>query len=151
MAQVQALHGKNLVAVAFSADHLYGVPTSFCKGSVFNRHLGMVMFNAKTWKRERTILLPDKDLHDSVSYAEGRMLADSGLVQSSFDGLDLTTYSIAANVQLTLWSGDPGSIIYTSSGLPVPGARMREGRLRLSRTGKMALIVDGQVRLIRLP
>jgi len=112
-AQVMTLHGRDLESVAFGTDRLYAVQTSFCKGSVFNRHLGMKVFDTH-WKHKKRIVLAHEDIHDSVSYANGEVLADTGTVRTQFDAMDMTAFSGAVAAQVSVWNSDASSIIYTS-------------------------------------
>jgi len=41
---LQMLTARNPTSLAFSGDHLYLVESSFCKGSAFDRHLGLEGF-----------------------------------------------------------------------------------------------------------
>jgi dipeptidyl aminopeptidase/acylaminoacyl peptidase len=150
-AQVAKLHGRNLESVAFANDKLYAVQTSFCKGSVFNRHLAMQVFDFNG-KHTKTVLLANKDIHDSVSYSSGKVLADTGTVRTQFDALDMTTASAAVAAQITVWNRDARSLIYTSEPINIhAGSHFSYAILRLSRTGKMAIMVDRYVHLFQLP
>jgi hypothetical protein len=147
---VQSLSAKNAHSLAFSHDRLYAVQTSLCKGSVFKRHLGMTAFDAHGWKREKTIFLPKNDIHGSVSFANGRLLADTGTVKTDYDWSDMVGYAFATDAQLTIWEGDAKSVIFTSAPLAIP-KRPSETRLRLSRTGKMVLFNPQSPQVFKVP
>ena len=138
---LQVLTARHPVSLAFSEERLYFVESSFCKGSAFDRHLGLESFAIRGWKRDETLYLPHKDIHSSVSVAAGRLLANTGEVKTVHDWLDATTMGADMNQQFTIWNGNASSIEFTSALLPVPvrGALLKSG-LRLSRTGKMVLL-----------
>ena len=138
---LQMLTARNPVSLAFSAEHLYLVESSFCKGSAFDRHLGLEAFTIRGWKRSKTLYLPHEDIHSSVSSANGRLLANTGEVRTEHDWLDATTWGINVNVRFTIWKGDTSSLEFTSPPLPVPPHRaLLKSGLRLSRTGKTVLL-----------
>lgn len=146
-AHLQTLAAKNAQSLAFSDDRLYSVQTSFCKGSVFNRHLCMDVFDVLRWRRRRAIFLPHKDIHDSVSFAKGKLLANTGAVETEYDWLDGTTNASSGDAQFTIWEGDAQVIIFTSPPLSSsPGPR-----LRLSRTGKMVLVNPQHPQVFQIP
>jgi hypothetical protein len=138
---LKMLTARNPVSLAFSEDHLYLVESSWCKGSAFDRHLGLEAFAIRGWKRSKTLYLPHEDIHSSVSFANGRLLANTGDVRTEHDWLDGTTTGINLNVQFTIWKGDASSVEFTSPKLDLPArqALVKSG-LRLSRTGKMVLL-----------
>jgi hypothetical protein len=138
---LQMLTARNPVSLAFSEDHLYLVESSWCKGSAFDRHLGLKAFAIRGWKRSKTQYLPREDIHSSVSFANGRLLANTGKVRTEHDWLDGTTSGIIVSVQFTIWKGDTSSVEFTSPALPVPALQVHlKSGLRLSRTGKMVLL-----------
>lgn len=150
-AQLKTLKGQIPPSVAFSNDHVYAVGGSlFGKGSVFKRHLGMTVFDAHQWRRQKKIFLPNKDIHDSVSFANGRLLADTGTVKTDYDWTDLVGYAFAINAQATIWEGEAESIVFTSPPLAIP-KNHRGVRLRLSRTGKMVLLDPRNPELFQAP
>lgn len=150
-AQIAQIHGPNLESVAFGSNKLYAVQTSFCKGTVFNRHLGMEVFDSKG-KHKKNILLAGRDIHDSVSYSNGMVLADTGTVNAEFDALDMTTSAAAAAARMTIWKSDTGSIAFSSEPIDIhAGSHTPYAILRLSRTGKMVIVVDRYVRVFQLP
>jgi len=138
---LQMLTARHPVSLAFSEDHLYLVESSWCKGSMFDRHLGLEAFAIRGWKRSKTLYLPHEDIHSSVSFANGRLLANTGEVRTEHDWLDATTTGINVNVQFTIWKGDASSVEFTSPRLAVSvhQAFLKSG-MRLSRTGKMVLL-----------
>jgi hypothetical protein len=138
---LQILSARNPVSLAFSDEHLYFVESSFCKGSAFDRHLGLEAFAIRGWKRIKTLYLPQEDIHSSVSFENGRLLANTGKVRTEHDWLDATTLGINVNVQFTIWKGNKSSVEFTSPPLAVPAhqALLKSG-LRLSRTGKMVVL-----------
>ncbi len=87
-AHVRTLKGEIPGPIAFSNGHLYAVEGADSKSSLFKSHLDMTVFDAHGWKRQKAISLPHKDIHDSVSFANGRLLADTGTVKTDFDWLD---------------------------------------------------------------
>ena len=148
---LQMLTARNPVALAFSGDHLYLVESSFCKGSAFDRHLGLEAFNIRGWERSKTLYLPHEDIHSSVSFANGKLLANTGEVRTEHDWLDATTTGINVNVQFTIWKGDASSVEFASPLLPVPTHRaLLKSGLRLSRTGKMVLLYP-QPQVFQIP
>jgi hypothetical protein len=142
---LKILTARNPVSVAFSGEHLYLVESSWCKGSAFDRHLGLEAFAIRGWKRSKTLYLPHEDIHSSVSFANGRLLANTGEVRTAHDWLDGTTTGINVNVQFTIWKGDTSSVEFTSPKLAVSAqqAFLKSG-MRLSRTGKMVLLYPQQ-------
>jgi WD40 repeat protein len=149
--QLQMLTARNPVSLAFSGEQLYLVESSFCKGSAFDRHLGLEAFAIRGWERSKTLYLPHEDTHSSISFANGRLLANTGKVTTEHDWLDGTTWGINVNVQFTIWKGDTSSVEFTSPRLAVPAHRalMKSG-LRLSRTGKMVLL-SPQPQVFQIP
>lgn len=149
---VRMLKGEVPPLLAFSNDHVYAVGGSlFGKGPVFKRHLGMTVFNAHEWKRQKTIFLPSKDIHDSVSFANGRLLADTGTVKTDYDWSDLVGYAFATDAQITIWEGEARSVIFTSAPLQIKKPHNREVRLRLSRTGRMVLFNPQDPQIFQIP
>jgi WD40 repeat protein len=148
---LKMLTARNPVSLAFSEEHLYLVESSLCKGSAFDRHLGLKAFTVRGWKRSKTLYLPHEDIHSSVSFANGRLLANTGEVRTEHDWLDATTTGIDVNVQFTIWKGDTSSVEFTSSPLAVPARRaLLKSGLRLSRTGKMVLLYP-QPQVFQIP
>lgn len=135
---LQTLTARNPTSVAFSEDRLYLVESSFCRGSVFDRHLGLEVFSLRGRRRQLTTYLPHSDIHSSVSFASGRLLANTGEVRTEHNWLDATTWGIETNARFTVWEGDAGSIIFTSQPLEIP-PHHRDISMRLSRTGNMVL------------
>jgi hypothetical protein len=148
---LKMLAARNPVSLAFSEDHLYAVESSFCDGSAFDRHLGLEAFAIRGWKRTPKLYLPHKDIHSFVSFANGRLLADTGEVRTEHDWWDGTTTGIDVNLQFTIWKGDLSSIEFTSPPLAEPAQRAFVKRgLRLSRTGKMVLLYP-QPQVFQMP
>lgn len=148
---LQMLTARNPVSLAFSGEHLYLVESSFCKGSAFDRHLGLEAFTIRGWKRSKTLYLPHEDIHSSVSFANGRLLANTGEVRTEHDWLDATTSGINVNVRFTIWKGDTSSVEFASPPLATPAHRaLLESGLRLSRTGKMVLLYP-QPQVFQIP
>jgi WD40 repeat protein len=148
---LKMLTARNPVSLAFSGDHLYLVESSFCKGSTFDRHLGLQAFTIRGWKRSKTLYLPHEDIHSTVSFANGRLLANTGEVKTEHDWLDATTSGINVNVRFTIWKGGTSSVEFASPPLPVPAHRaLRKSGLRLSRTGKMVLLYP-QPQVFQIP
>jgi len=148
---LQMLTARNPVSLAFSGEHLYLVESSFCKGSAFDRHLGLEAFTIRGWERSKTLYLPHEDIHSSVSFANGRLLANTGEVRTEHDWLDGTTSGINVNVRFTIWKGDTPSVEFTSPPLVVPAHRaLLKSGLRLSRTGKMVLLYP-QPQVFQIP
>jgi hypothetical protein len=110
---LKMLTARNPVSLAFSEEHLYLVESSWCKGSAFDRHLGLEAFALRGWKRSKTLYLPHEDIHSFVSFANGRLLANTGEVRTAHDWLDGTTTGIDVNVQFTIWKGDTSSVEFT--------------------------------------
>ena len=148
---LKMLTARNPVSLAFSGDHLYLVESSFCKGSAFDRHLGLEAFAIRGWERSKTLYLPHEDIHSSVSFANGRLLANTGEVMTEHKWLDATTWGINANVQFTIWKGDTSSVEFISPPLAVPAYQvLRKSGLRLSPTGKMVLLYP-QPQVFQIP
>jgi hypothetical protein len=151
--QLRTLMARNSSSLTFSENHLYVVQTSLCKGSVSNHHLGMQAFDLHTWGREQ-ILLPHKDIHGSVSYAGGILLANTGAIKTKFDWLDAVTSAADADVEFTIWEDDARSVRFKSTPFAVPvGSQVgiRDVQLRLSRTGKMILFNPRNPQVFRVP
>lgn len=141
----------NVESLAFSDKKLYAVQMSFCKGVVFPRHLGIHVFDTQT-KHKDKIFLPHTDIHDFVSYSNGRLLADTGTVRTNFDWLDMTSYLAEVGTHLTVWNTATGSVVYSSDLLELHGGLVYpSGRIPISRTGKMAIVLDAFVGLFQLP
>jgi len=151
--QVREVRGKTPCSIAFTNSHLYAVGGSlFGKGHVFRRHLGMTVFDTNRWKRQKTIFLPGKDIHDSVSFANVRLLADTGTVKTSFDWTDMVGYASASTAQFTLWEGEAQSILLTSPQLSISRRELSLGLdMRLSRSGKMVLVNPKNPQVFQLP
>ena len=141
--QIKTLKTGNSDSLAFSNERLYGVQSGYCKGLFHGRHLGIEVFDAQGWKRLDPMLLKGKDIHDFVSFANGRLLADAGELKTDHNWLDGTTWGVAANVQFTVWKSDLQSVIFTSSPL-TPFDTSATRNLRLSRTGRMVLCRGSQ-------
>ncbi len=152
---LHTLTARNAQSLAFSNTRLYSVQPSFCRGALLNHHLGMEVFDTSRWHRVKTVFLRNKDIHDSVSFSNGRLLADTGAVTTQFDLLDFTSFLGQANLQFTIWEGDAQSVVFTSGAIsPARPARPywpRGSRLRLSRTGKMVLLGPQQPQVFQLP
>ena len=145
--QVETLKAPNSVSLAFSNDRLYAVRSGSCKGSVFHHHLGMEVFDTKGWKHLNPIWVKSKDIHDFVSFANGRLVADTGGLRTEHNWLDATSWGVATNVQVTVWNGDAESF---ASSFPIsPPVRIL--KLRLSRTARMLLELGSRPQLFELP
>jgi WD40 repeat protein len=142
---------RDLASLTFSENHLYAVQTSRCKGSISNRHLGMEAFDLATWKRQKTLFLPHKDIHGSVSYAGGRLLANTGKVESQFDWLDAVTWSRDLSVEFTVWGDDARSEMSVFAPSTVLLRPPESPSLRFSRTGKMILLKAKKPQVFQLP
>ena len=147
---LRTLTARNPVSLTLSEDRLYLVESSFCKGSAFDRHLGLEGFDTRSWDRRKTIFLPHTDIHDSVSFENGRVLANTGKVKTEHDWLDATTWGTNTDARFTVWKGDAGTITYSSPPLPA-SAHGRDVRLRLSRTGKMVLFNPQSPQVFQIP
>jgi hypothetical protein len=142
---LRTLSARNPTSVAFSPERLFLVESGSCKGSIFDRHLGLESFDTRQWHRKKTIFLRDRDIHDSVSFANGRLVTDSGKLETRHDWLDATTWGDTVDVQFTVWTGETPSIEFTSPSWPVPSRRPPAmSLLRLSRTGKMVISIHQQ-------
>src|SRR6202035_554285 len=131
---LKTLTARNPASLTLSEDRLYLVESSFCKGSAFDRHLGLEAFDARDWNPRKTIFLPGTDIHDSVSFENSRILANTGNVKTRHDWLDGTTWGTDTDTRFTIWKGDADSITYSSPPLAVPvPAHGRDIGLRLSR------------------
>jgi len=146
---LQTLTARNPASLTLSEDRLYVVESSFCKGSMFDRHLGLEAFDARNWERRKTIFLPQTDIHDSVWFENGRLLANTGNVKTKHDWLDATTWGDETDAWFTVWEGDAGSIAYSSPPLAVPAHG--DISLRLSRTGRMVLFNPQSPQVFRIP
>jgi hypothetical protein len=112
---------------------------------MFDRHLGLESFDTRQWNRQKTIFLRDRDIHDSVSFANGRLVTDSGKLETRHDWLDATTSGDTVDMQFTVWTGETPSIEFTSPSWPVPSRTPPAmSLLRLSRTGKMVIFIHQQ-------
>ena len=147
---LKMLTARHPVSLAFSADHVYLVESSLCKGSAFDRHLGLEAFAIHGWERSKTLYLPHEDIHSSVSIANGRLLANTGEVKTEHNWLDATTTGINATVQFTIWKSDSSSVEFTSPQLDLPARQVFLSGLRLSRTGKMVLLYP-QPQVFQIP
>jgi WD40 repeat protein len=148
---LQMLTARHPVSLAFSGEHLYLVESSWCKGSTFDRHLGLEAFAIRGWERSKTRYLPREDIHSSVSFANGRLLANTGEVRTEHNWLDANAWGDNVNVKFTIWNGDTSSVEFTSPPLAVPvqPSFLKSG-LRLSRTGRMVLLYP-QPQLFQIP
>lgn len=146
---LRTLHARHPTSLAFSHEHLFFVESGFCKGSMFDRHLGLQSFDLREWRRQKPLLLKDRDIHDSVSFANGRLMADTGKLKTSHDWLDGTTSGTPVDVQFTIWTGETPSIEFTSPSWPTQ--RYRESRFRLSRSGKMVLADHKNPEVFQIP
>lgn len=142
---LRTLSARNPTSVAFSRERLFLVESGYCKGSMFDRHLGLESFDTGQWHRQKALFLRDRDIHDSVSFANGRLVADSGKLETKHDLLDATTWGDTVDMQFTIWAGETPSVEFTSPSWPVP-ARPPPAMslLRLSRTGKIVLFIHEQ-------
>lgn len=147
----QTLSARNPVSVAFSQKQLFLVESGWCKGSVFDRHLGLESFDTNGWHRQKTLFL-HTDIHDSVSFADGRLLADTGELRTVHDWLDATTWGVPVDVQFTIWKGETPSLEFTSPSWAVQSKRRSRGCLfRLSRTGKTVLMCPQNPQVFQIP
>ncbi len=147
---VRTLRARNPVSLTFSKEHLFLVESGFCKGSVFDRHLGLEAFDTNTWHRKKTSFLR-RDIHDSVSFAGGRLLADTGELTTRHDWLDATTWAIAVDLQFTVWRGEIPTVDFTSPSWDVQAQQLPGNcRIRLSRTGKTVLLCPNDPRLFQI-
>lgn len=76
---------------------------------------------------------------------------DSGKINVYFDWPDMTSLSSASSAQVTVWNSDTRSLIYNSERLDIRPRAFPKVRMRLSRTGKMALILDRDILLFQIP
>jgi len=150
-AHLRTLSARNPVSVAFSPKHLFVVESGWCKGSVFDRHLGIESFDTSKWHRQKTLFLHN-DIHDSVSFADGRLLADTGELRTSLDWADGTTTGVPVDEQFTVWKGETPSLELTSPSWTVGSKRRpRSCPLRLSRTGKTILLCPQRPQIFQIP
>jgi hypothetical protein len=147
---LHTLSARHPTSLAFSQKHLFFVESGFCKGSMFDRHLGLQSFDSRQWRRQETLLLKDRDIHDSVSFANGRLLADTGKLRTEHNWLDATTSGTPVDVQFTVWREESPSIEFTSPSWTTHQLRPAS-RFRLSRTGKMILAVQKNPEVFQLP
>ena len=150
----RTLRARNPASVAFSADRLFVVENGFCKGSWLNRHLGLESFGVRDWHSQKTILLPHRDVHDVVAYANGRLLADTGELKLVHDWLDMTAWAHATDVQFTVWKGAIPSVEFVSPAMPASSKHLifRPGpALRLSRSGKVVVLNSEHPQVFQLP
>jgi WD40 repeat protein len=148
---LRILRARNPESVAFSQKHLFLVESGWCKGSIFDRHLGLESFDTSEWHRQKTLFLHN-DIHDSVSFAGGRLLADTSELKTKHDWLDATTWAVPVDVQFTVWRGETSSLEFTSPSLAVDSKRrLRSCPLRLSRTGKTVLLCPQNPQVFQLP
>jgi WD40 repeat protein len=147
---LKTLTARNPASLTLSQDRLYLVESSGCKGSAFDRHLGLEAFDARSWEQRKTIFLQHIDIHDSVSFENGRVLANTGKVKTRHDWLDGTTWGTNMDTQLTVWDGGATSITYASPRLAA-GAHGRDVELRLSRTGNMVLFNPQSPQVFQIP
>ena len=150
-AHLRTLSARNPVSVAFSQKHLFVVESGWCKGSVFDRHLGLESFDTSRWHRQKTLFLHN-DIHDSVSFADGRLLADTGELRTSHDWADGTTTGVPVDVQFTVWKGETPSLELTSPWWSLGSKRRPRSCLpRLSRTGKAVLLCPQNPQVFQIP
>jgi len=148
---LRTLSARNPVSVAFSEKHLFLVESGLCKGSIFDRHLGLDSFDTSGWHRQKTLFLHN-DIHDSVSFAGGRLLADTGKLSTRHDWLDATTWGVPVDVQFTLWKGETPSLEFTSPSWTIDSKRRpRSCPLRLSRSGKTVLLCPQNPQVFQIP
>lgn len=140
---LRTLSARHPTSLAFSQERLFFVESGSCKGSMFDRHLGLQSFDLRGWRRQKPLLLKDRDIHDSVSFANRRLLADTGKLITRHDWLDATTWGDAVDAQFTVWMGESLSIEFTSPSWPQP-RRPPASRFRLSRTGKVVMVLTDQ-------
>lgn len=148
---LRTLRARHPTSLAFSQDSLFFVESGFCKGSMFDRHLGLHSFDLREWRQQRTLSLKDRDIHGSVSFANGRLMADTGKLRTGHDWLDGTTWGVAIDTQFTVWAGESPSIEFTSQSRPLARKRWQESRFRLSRTGKMVLASHEYPEVFQIP
>ena len=143
---LRTLSARNPTSVAFSRERLFLVESGSCKGSMFDRHLGLESFDIREWHRQKTLILRDRDIHDSVSFANGRLVGDSGKLETRHDWLDATTFGGTVDMQFTVWAGETPSVWFASPAWPVSVHTPRPAMslLRLSRSGKMVMIIHHQ-------
>jgi hypothetical protein len=148
---LKTLSARNPVSVAFSQEHLFLVESGWCKGSVFDRHLGLESFDTSGWHRQKTLFLHN-DIHDSVSFSDGMLLADTGELRTQHDWLDGTTWGVPVDVEFTVWKGETPSLEFTSPSWAVQSQRSSRGCLfRLSRTGKTVLLCPQNPQVFQIP
>ena len=142
---LRTLSARNPTSVAFSRERLFLVESGYCKGSMFDRHLGLESFDTGQWHRQETLFLRGRDIHDSVSFANGRLVVESGKLETRHDWLDATTWGDTVDMQFTIWAGETPSVEFTSPSWPVPSRPPPAlSLLRLSRTGKMVIFIHQQ-------
>jgi WD40 repeat protein len=148
---VKTLKARNAVSLAFSNERLYAVQPGHCKGLFFGHHLGIEVFDTQGWEPLDPIVVKGEDIHDFVSFANGRLLADTGKLKSEHNWLDATTWGVATDEQVTIWKGDVQSLIFTSPlSSTSPGFATR--KLRLSRTGRVILSLESEhLKVFELP
>lgn len=150
---LRTLKARNPTSVALSEERLFVVESGACKGSIFDRHLGLESFDTQEWRRHQTMFLRGRDIHDWVSYADGRLVADTGEIKTSHDWLDATTTGTSLDMQFTVWAREPLSVEFTSRSWEVP-RRLPPAMssLRLSRTGKMIMLIhDHKPQVFEIP
>jgi WD40 repeat protein len=135
---LRTLRARNPASVAFSSDKLYLVESGFCKGSAFDRHLGLEAFDIREWRRQKTLFLDQKDIHDSVSFANGILVGDTGALKIQHDWLDATTMGVPVGAQFTVWKGEVPSVWFTSPELTMCSHWPQH--FRLSRQGDRVLL-----------
>jgi len=86
--------------------------SSYCKGLFFGHHLGIGVFYAQDWRRLDPIVLRGKDIHDFVSFTNGRLVADTGELKAEHDWLDGNTWGVPRDVQITVWKGGAQSVVF---------------------------------------
>lgn len=146
---LRTLSARHPTSLAFSKGRLFFVESGLCKGSMFDRHLGLQSFDLHSWRRQKALLLKDRDVHDSVSSANGRLLANTGKLITTHDWLDATTSGRTVDAQFTVWKAETLSIEFTSPSWPP--RRLPPPRFRLSRDGKMVLVDQRNPEVFQLP
>ena len=132
----QTLKARNPTSVAFSEDRLYFVESGFCKGSMFDRHLGLESFDINGWHRLQTVLLPNRDIHSfghsrerQTVWVREKMPDSARLVRRHYMGR-----GTGWHLQFTTWEGDARSIIFSS--VPVAGRTFDGDTARLESNGE---------------
>ncbi len=150
---LRTLTARNPASLAFSQGRLFWVESGYCKGSLIHRQLGLESFDTRTWDRQKAVFLRERDIHDSISFANSRLVADTGKLELKHDWLDGTSWGDAVSIQFTLWAGEPASVEFTSPSWPIPlQPPPAMSQLRLSRTGKMVVLIHNRSpRVMEIP